>query len=221
MVCSGRQSAIRSVTVSALVVGDFNGDGHLDLALAEPSDEPEIPMVFSCSSGMATVRSRRRPATRRAPLPMTSWPETSITTDAPTWRSTRPGSQVTAWRSGPWRTGRRPDGARERDPVGRSVVGPMAVGDFNGDGKLDLTYSPARSSILGHGDGTFGPPGSCRTARYRPWWRGISTATASSTWPSPMHYGNLDVSILLGNGDGTFQPRQDTRWRAASGQEYP
>ena len=34
----------------------------------------------------------------------------------------------------------------------------MAVGDFNGDGKLDLTYVSGEIVILGHGDGTFGPP---------------------------------------------------------------
>ena len=85
----------------------------------------------------------------------------------------------------------------------------VAVGDFNGDGKLDLAVANSGSNdvsvLLGNGDGTF------------------QTALHSSVGVSPVsvavgdfngdgkldlvvvNNGSNDVSVLLGNGDGTFQ----------------
>src|SRR5262249_30459873 len=93
----------------------------------------------------------------------------------------------------------------------------VAVGDFNGDGKLDLAvaneFSNNVSVLLGKGDGTFGPE------------------RRHSVGPDPVYVvlgdfngdGKLDlaavncidcgtvssnpgsVSIRLGNGDGSFQ----------------
>jgi uncharacterized repeat protein (TIGR03803 family) len=90
----------------------------------------------------------------------------------------------------------------------------IAVGDFNGDGKLDVATANqvdnTVSILLGNGDGTF------------------QTAIAYATGSSPETVmaadfngdGKLDlavansmggnsVSILLGNGDGTFQPHME------------
>jgi hypothetical protein len=89
----------------------------------------------------------------------------------------------------------------------------VAVGDFNGDGKLDLAVANSGSNdvsvLLGNGDGTF------------------QTALHSSVGVSPVsvavgdfngdgkldlvvvNNGSNDVSVLLGNGDGTFQTALD------------
>ena len=92
----------------------------------------------------------------------------------------------------------------------------VAVGDFNGDGKLDVAVANNGSSnvsiLLGNGDGTFQLAASF-DAGIAP--IGIAVAdfngdgkldvavflppNASSSLPSA-------VSILFGNGDGTFQP---------------
>ena len=85
----------------------------------------------------------------------------------------------------------------------------VACGDFNGDGKVDLAVANAGSNyvnvLLGKGDGTFQ----------------IAVNYAAGSWPNSVAVGDFNgdgkadlavadwngnnVSVLLGNGDGTFQ----------------
>ena len=90
----------------------------------------------------------------------------------------------------------------------------VAVGDFNGDGKLDVAVVNGNSNtvsvMLGNGDGTFQAKTDFATGSTP---RGIAVGHFTSS-------GNLDiavtnfasntVSVLLGNGDGTFQAKKDT-----------
>jgi hypothetical protein len=98
----------------------------------------------------------------------------------------------------------------------------VAVGDFNGDGILDLAVANAGtypdfdgtvSILLGKGDGTFqaaqnyvtGPsPGCVAVGDFNG--DGILDLAVASAGTSPDHIGT--VSILLGKGDGTFQAAQ-------------
>ena len=97
-------------------------------------------------------------------------------------------------------------------PVGTSPAA-IAVGDFNGDGKIDIAVANTGSSdvsiLLGNGDGTFRPAvnfsagnnpqeiavgdfngdGKLDLAVFQPGSNGVAGS----------------ISILLGNGDGTFQ----------------
>jgi RHS repeat-associated protein len=91
----------------------------------------------------------------------------------------------------------------------------IALGDFNGDGKLDMVVVSGTSSVgvmLGNGNGTFGPETVVQT---------LSNQNANVVAVADMNGdGKLDIvvaggmipypwgtaiDVLLGNGDGTFQ----------------
>ena len=92
----------------------------------------------------------------------------------------------------------------------------VAVGDFNGDGKLDLAVAHGGdeyvSVLLGNGDGTFQP-----ALNYGVGAGGVSYSVAVGDFNgdgkldlvvannSGGGFGSDCVSVLLGNGDGTFR----------------
>ncbi|MBV9157680.1 MAG: VCBS repeat-containing protein, partial [Acidobacteriaceae bacterium] len=96
-------------------------------------------------------------------------------------------------------------------PVVGIAPAAIAVGDFNGDGKLDLAVANENSNnitiLLGNGDGTFtADPVSPSTAAY-PY--ALVTADFNGDGKADLAvfgYGSNSVTILLGNGDGTFSP---------------
>jgi hypothetical protein len=90
--------------------------------------------------------------------------------------------------------------------------GSIAVGDFNGDNRLDVVVTTGNhtvSVLLGNGDGTFQThvdyatgigPNSVATGDFNGDGR-LDLVVANS--------GSGSVSVLLGNGDGTFRPHVD------------
>jgi len=86
----------------------------------------------------------------------------------------------------------------------------VTAGDFNGDGKLDLAAANANSNnisvLLGNGDGTF------QAGFNYPAGMGASSVAVGdfngdgNLDVAVANFGTDNVSVLLGKGDGTFQP---------------
>jgi hypothetical protein len=148
---------VTNSTLAAIVVGDFNGDGIPDLAVACGGTNAEQ------DNGTVTVLLGNG----------------------------KGAFQATA----------------ENPPTGVDPQA-LAVGDFNGDGNLDLAVANAGGTVtvlLGNGDGTF----KAST---------VNLPTLSSPWAivvgdfngdgipdlAVANIGNDSIAVLLGNGDGTF-----------------
>jgi predicted NUDIX family NTP pyrophosphohydrolase len=136
----------------SVAVGDFNGDGTPDLAVANESSK-DVSVLLSNGDGSFEVA--------------------------------------------------------QNFVAGRSPYS-VAVGDFNGDGKPDLAVAGGSVSVLlGNGDGTFQAALDVDFGR-----GGVSVVVGDFNAD-----GNLDlavagggnVSVLLGNGDGSFQAAQNFR----------
>jgi len=140
----------------ALTAGDFNGDGFVDLAIANMNPvQPDSQVKILLGNGNGTFQK----------------------------------------------------------PVGYKVgynPSSVAVGDFNGDGKIDLVianYPENLSVLLGNGDGTFQ-----RQTGYRGGQSPLRVAVGDFNGDGKLDLAVAGVSdagtqvVRLGNGDGTFQP---------------
>jgi FG-GAP-like repeat len=85
----------------------------------------------------------------------------------------------------------------------------VAVGDLNGDGKLDLAVANSSSNtvsvLLGTGNGAFQPQVSYVTGTSP---RSVTVGDLNGDGKLDLavaNYNSASVSVLLGNGNGTFQ----------------
>src|SRR5262249_42454842 len=83
----------------------------------------------------------------------------------------------------------------------------MAVGDFDGDGHLDLAVANSGedsvSVLLGNGDGTFQPQLAYALPMSPQW---VAAGDFNGDGLLDLAISGNRVSVLLGEGDGTFQP---------------
>jgi len=105
--------------------------------------------------------------------------------------------------------------------VAKGRFNTVAIGDFNGDGKMDLAvtdyWNYAVDVFLGNGDGTFQSPVSYSPGGAQP--AQVIAADVNRDGHTDLvvlntcNYSNCwsgVIGVLLGNGDGTFQPAQSS-----------
>lgn len=185
-------------------VGDFNGDGKLDLAVA---DQNTGNVSVLLGNGNGTFQPHVDYATGRTPLSVVVGDfnrdgklDLAVTNESDNTVSVLLGNGDGTFQ------------AAVRYGTGSSPYA-VAVGDFNSDGKLDLVvaniYGNNVSVLLGNGDGTFQA-----AANYDVGMRPTSIAVGDFNGDGKLdlavtNLGGNNVSVLLGMGDGTFSARVD------------
>ncbi|MER7810895.1 FG-GAP-like repeat-containing protein [Streptomyces sp900116325] len=190
---------------NSVAVGDFNGDGDLDLVTANTAANTVSVLL---SNGAGTFAAKTDYATGTNP------------------RSVAVGDfngdgrldLVTANASGTdtvsvlLNNGDGTFGAKADYPTGSGTTS-VAVGDFNGDGRLDLVtanfFGSTVSVLLNNGGGTFAPKADVPTGTGP---NSVAVGDFNGDGDLDLATANINgptVSVLLNNGDGTFAPKTD------------
>jgi hypothetical protein len=200
---------------SFVAVGDFNGDGKSDLAVAN-SFSSNVSVLLG--NGDGTFQAPPRYDTGSFPIAAVARdlngdgiPDLAMVVGLGGGDSV---SVLLGQAGGGFQ-------AAVQYPVGKAT-GTLAVADVNGDGIPDLVVPTAGAAanyavsvLLGNGDGTFQPAVASPVGNYS---RSIALADLNGdgfpdlvmvhVGTSP-DYSDGSVSVLLGNGDGTFQAAVD------------
>ncbi|HEV2289061.1 MAG TPA: FG-GAP-like repeat-containing protein [Candidatus Acidoferrales bacterium] len=183
----------------AVVTADFNGDGNLDMAVANFKDNT---VSIYLGNGDGTFSSNGTLATGNGPITLATadfngdgFVDLAVLNETDNTVSIFLGNgDGTFALKGTYATG--------ANPVA------MVTGDFNNDGHTDLAVANQNDStvsiLLGNGDGTFQPQSTFATGKTP---SAITTADFSNN-------GNLDLAVtnqaantlstFMGNGNGTF-----------------
>jgi VCBS repeat protein/HYDIN/CFA65/VesB family protein len=192
----------------SVVVGDFNGDGKLDVAVRS---QYSFTISVLLGNGDGTFQPFKTTATTACQGRLA---EGDFNGDGKLdLACTSSSANNVAILLG------KGDGTfqREVDYAVGSGADAIAVGDFNRDGRLDLaiTDSSGVSIMLGNGDGSFQAPVGYATANVPADSVNAADFNGDGILDLAVPTQNSAVSIFLGNGDGTFKP--PTSYPTASG----
>jgi hypothetical protein len=183
---------------TGVAIGDFNGDGKLDVVYTDYP--PGIPGTF-----VATLLGDGDGTFKTGPTLLVNQPYELFSADfngdgkLDVVVLTYYGSIIVLLGNG--------DGSFTQGFTTSASPYGIKVGDFNGDGKPDIAYISSSTSIdvlLNHGDGTFtkSPLNTVATAPI-----GLVAADFNGDGKLDLIVSNWTgvANILLGNGDGTFR----------------
>jgi hypothetical protein len=183
----------------SVAVGDFNGDGRPDVAVASLSGQVTVML----SDGAGGFKTAIVAATGHG---LGSVIAVDLNGDG--------NLDLVVANNSVWVLLGNGDGAFQKAvSYAAGSAQAVAAGDFNGDGVLDLAaanYSSGTVSILlGKGDGTFLP-----AASYPAVSNAVSIVSADLNGDGHLDLaiasindsGSKNIFLLFGNGDGTFQP---------------
>jgi hypothetical protein len=190
-----------------IVVGDFNEDGKLDFATADPADGVQIFL----GNGDGTFQQAASYGILGASNPVVA----DFNGDGKLDLVIESYSGILLLLGNGDGTFQSPQTIFPTAEACGSGI-PLVVNDFNGDGKLDLAFCSTSGNgqigvVLGNGDGTFKKPVYYHAGANDSEWAFAAGDFNSDgktdfivwyfkSWPR-----GLTFAILLGNGDGTFQ----------------
>ncbi len=186
-----------------LVLADFNGDGHLDVATSQGSVLPGAgDGTFMTDTSQVQLQVEKRPtAVVSGDFNGDGHPDLAVVNTESNSLSVFLGEGDGTFRSaGVYQLGPPPSFL-----AGASFNSAVVTGDFNNDGRLDLAIanpgSPFISTLLGLGDGTFRDGGHIDTGGT------VLTSLATGDFDED---GNPDIaasdgSVYLGDGTGGFR----------------
>jgi hypothetical protein len=184
-------------TPTAIATGDFNGDGNLDLAIANGSSNT---VTILLGNGNGTFTAVASPATGNSPSSLVvgdfngdGKPDLAVTNATDNTVTILLGNGDGTFKAA-------------ASPVTGNRPSAIAAGDFNGKGKVDLAVANAAGNtitiLLGNGDGTFTAATGPAIAGPSP----ITVADFNGDGIADLAVGGNAPALFLGNGDGTFTP---------------
>ncbi len=198
------------LTPSSIAVGDFNGDGKLDLAVGSPvsgintNAQSELSILLNTGSGTFSAGSSLGIG------PLSAVPISIATAD---FNNDGRLDLVVALNNTNYAVICQGNGDGTFTIAGTPVVGNnpvwLAAADFNGDGKIDLivdnNVDNTLAVLLGKGDETFGSATTYPTGTHS-----TNLALADLNGDGRLdvaivNNGDNNVQVLLGQGDGTFR----------------